>query len=405
VQVFEGVLQEVVRKAEAVSAKWKVVESMSTPARARWIWEQLFGKGYYVLLTLANPMLPGLLGTALGVLYGARRTRWGLGCMDMARAVLFMLGRKACGSGLHFDRTSAVNVAMRTDKGLSLDAPLAQWMFLHPRVFLDEDLLLQLHAALVKMDVVKAGDVVEENIFAYKRDAEYHESGALKRKKKPLLSLNQVEELRFALGEENVIILYQKHGQVVFVPPGYAHQVINLEDCMKMAFDFIDPKLLAEYAVVWRRMICRLAGSGAGDDYRGVAYELEMQTTRTLIKLGTEALSDDGMTGWVETLKKERALKAGAITKMANAVAVVAGGDVKSAKEPVKKKQRSGRPVFDRRESGDVEVEEDSAGDVVVEGGLGAVAGGSGAVGPAAGSSKGRGGWGGCGRGRKSGAA
>jgi len=36
--------------------------------------------------------------------------------------------------------------------------------------------------------------------------------------------------------------IYQKPGDVVFIPAGCAHQVCNLADCMKIAIDFVSPE-------------------------------------------------------------------------------------------------------------------------------------------------------------------
>ena len=60
----------------------------------------------------------------------------------------------------------------------------------------------------------------------------------------PVLSLDNMQQLCDELGFGSgrcVTWLYQKHSEMVHVPPGYIHCVRNLVSCVKLAWDFYTP--------------------------------------------------------------------------------------------------------------------------------------------------------------------
>ena len=75
-------------------------------------------------------------------------------------------------------------------------------------------------------------------------------------------------------GSSHVIEVDQCAGMRVWVPPGYVHQVVNHEDCVKVAWDFVEAEhmhLYVEHSVD--------IGSGAigasGNDYVALPSVLE----------------------------------------------------------------------------------------------------------------------------------
>jgi JmjC domain, hydroxylase len=61
------------------------------------------------------------------------------------------------------------------------------------------------------------------------------------------------QQLRAATGDEQaVVVVEQRAGQRVSVPPGWMHTVINLLPCVKLAWDHQVPENLAGYIESWK---------------------------------------------------------------------------------------------------------------------------------------------------------
>ncbi|DBB04538.1 TPA: hypothetical protein ACH3X1_012620 [Trebouxia sp. C0004] len=92
-----------------------------------------------------------------------------------------------------------------------------------------------------------------------------------------LLSPKRVQELKMLLASKNlaydseeranVQVLYQHNGDMVHVPAGWPHQVLNLKPCVKLAWDYHDPVNMAQYALSW--LYIRGKFMPRGDDYLG----------------------------------------------------------------------------------------------------------------------------------------
>ena len=59
--------------------------------------------------------------------------------------------------------------------------------------------------------------------------------------------------------------VYQHHGQVVHVPAGWLHQVENLQDCVKIAWDIMVPERMAAYMATWQHVLASVVKSNAPD--------------------------------------------------------------------------------------------------------------------------------------------
>jgi len=66
-------------------------------------------------------------------------------------------------------------------------------------------------------------------------------------------------------GRAYVQTVYQHHGQVMHVPAGWLHQVENLQDCVKIAWDIMVPERMAAYMTTWQHVLACVTKSNAPD--------------------------------------------------------------------------------------------------------------------------------------------
>ena len=95
------------------------------------------------------------------------------------------------------------------------------------------------------------------------------------------LTAQQVEALQVHLsvhglaydhrGQAMVQVVHQRHGDMVHMPPGHVRQVVNLQDCVKMAFDTYVLHNMRQYILVTRYLAGRAAASS---DYMNVGHVL-----------------------------------------------------------------------------------------------------------------------------------
>jgi len=64
-------------------------------------------------------------------------------------------------------------------------------------------------------------------------------------------------------GRAYVQTVYQQHGQMVHVPAGWLHQVENLQDCVKIAWDIMVPERMAAYVTTWQHVLACVTKSNA----------------------------------------------------------------------------------------------------------------------------------------------
>ena len=101
-----------------------------------------------------------------------------------------------------------------------------------------------------------------------------------------LLKHQRVQDLKMHLaemglahdskGRDTVQILYQRHGDMMHVPAGWPHQVVNLKPCVKMAWDFFTSANMSRYALSWLYISKQMPRS---DDYMGAAIVLKNAIT------------------------------------------------------------------------------------------------------------------------------
>jgi hypothetical protein len=92
---------------------------------------------------------------------------------------------------------------------------------------------------------------------------------------KPSLSTSRLKDLVQDLNSQNggegaAVKFEQKPGELVHVPPGWAHYVKNLRPCVKFAFDFYNPAHFPVYVRVWKHVVCPFFKGAQGQDYMAV---------------------------------------------------------------------------------------------------------------------------------------
>jgi hypothetical protein len=236
-------------------------------ANARKIWLDVVNPPhYYFMPNLMADLKPDSFNRALRAMWDKCQGQYGLSVTSIYHSFLFLFGSPGCGSPFHVDQTSAVNVGWLALERDELETReyndiISVWYFLNPQVLLHDNL----------RDIFE--DVCEQetghrNIFALQRDAPPGEG-------KVLLPHSCMVSLQETLGHDMVIIMYQPHNHVVVVPPGWAHQVLNLRLGLKAAFDTLDGNKLFHYARNHRDILCPCVGEGNVQDYRDWAYEIQ----------------------------------------------------------------------------------------------------------------------------------
>ena len=143
--------------------------------------------------------------------------------------------------------TLPVYACLQGQKEWQQHMPLAKWVFFHPAC------VARAHA-WVMANINKTG---------FSRDANgqaFH------------LKEDHIAKLQVHLGEDPksgeayVRVVYQFHGERMYVPAGWVHQVENLQDCVKLAWDFFaSPERLAVCVAAWQHVHAKIPHINAAD--------------------------------------------------------------------------------------------------------------------------------------------
>ena len=142
------------------------------------------------------------------------------------------------------DRSEAYNLLFGTDGTTTV--ALAQWVFVSPEHIQQFGNFLSDHrddTDLVQWHSSNQPPIALANPF--------HGPPVDKSPTRPLLTDRGVQELQAKLGEQNVRVVLQQHGDLVHVPPGWMHQVKNLGPCVKLAYDLLKPESAGAYLEVY----------------------------------------------------------------------------------------------------------------------------------------------------------
>lgn len=81
------------------------------------------------------------------------------------------------------------------------------------------------------------------------------------------LSKQEIQDLdeHLVVDEHGRQYLEQRHGQLVEVPPGWIHQVTNLLECIKMAWDVYELAHVPDYVASWHHISSQVTCSNSED--------------------------------------------------------------------------------------------------------------------------------------------
>lgn len=197
---------------------------------------------------------------------------------DIWRATLVLIGLISTFTNFHIDWASAFNIAfylLVDASGHAIDLPdegdrsyldlvLAEWYFVSP-VLLKDDCMRGLVEEWMR---------AEMGVQLGVRDIK---SGNIRCTKAKFLKLQE------AVGDPDglkrlAFVVEQRHGDVVFVQAGYMHHVVNVNSCVKFAFDVFDYSRAADYVDVWQRLHVLIGTNNAPDYVSGERIVLSAVT-------------------------------------------------------------------------------------------------------------------------------
>ncbi len=88
-----------------------------------------------------------------------------------------------------------------------------------------------------------------------------------------VLSEDDLKHMRDDLGVDqktqisHVQIITQAHGEMITVPTGHAHQVVNKQPCIKLAWDYCMLEKMVEYVACWQHIGAPIMGNNGIEDY------------------------------------------------------------------------------------------------------------------------------------------
>ena len=161
---------------------------------------------------------------------------WPNGCRQSKDgAFMMLLGAAGTGTGFHSDLTEALSVGFEVSNGASDSTPIAYWCLVNPAFIAAvnqsvKDLFPTVYGeglATISWKTVKGGKVREHG---------------------RALTLAEMRLLEEKM-PEGVTIIAQHPGDLIYIPPGWVHAVINMRHCIKFAVDLFVPTHLHMYAL------------------------------------------------------------------------------------------------------------------------------------------------------------
>jgi len=165
---------------------------------------------------------------------------------DIRRSSLVFCGGKDAITGLHLDWTEAYNIAFSF---CLFDGVLAEWLFIRPDAAELADYWLKQNGWV---DGLASDPKVHLRNLAFTSFVSYMNS----------------------ILPGSVIMVEQHAGQMVYVPPGWIHQVTNKQSCLKLAWDVYDLSHMHYYAMLQKRLV-PFFKSAMADDYMATNAVLE----------------------------------------------------------------------------------------------------------------------------------
>ena len=80
----------------------------------------------------------------------------------------------------------------------------------------------------------------------------------------------------------HVQIITKAHGEMMTVPIGHAHQVVNKQPCIKLAWDYCMLEKLVEYVASWQHIGAPIMGNNGIEDYTAFMAVISMAVCHLL---------------------------------------------------------------------------------------------------------------------------
>ena len=183
------------------------------------------------------------------------------GVNDIGLSTLIMLGGVGTGTGFHLDWTEAYNIAFSAGSAaVASDTVLAVWVFINPLLVGEADAWIKGTIKTSKRKHRQSTQVSRwPDGFASSAEDRVHLKGG---------DLERFMEYMHTLSTPNpVVILEQKPGQLVHVPPGWVHQVTNMSPNVKVAWDYYDASNMHKYVELQHKLASRYFKGSMARDY------------------------------------------------------------------------------------------------------------------------------------------
>lgn len=197
------------------------------------------------------------------------------GINDIGLSTLVILGSTGTGTGFHLDWTQAYNITFSVGTAVA-DSVLAVWTFINPLLISSADRWIKenLTGLGVPRPKKKARGEQQQSKwllgFASSPDHIHLKGSDLDR------FLEAMQKLGSEMGVDNPVVqLQQKAGEMVFVPPGWVHQVVNLSPNVKVAWDCYTADNFHKYAQLQYRIASKFFKRGMAQDY--MSFNMLMQ--------------------------------------------------------------------------------------------------------------------------------
>uniref|UniRef100_A0A7S0WTP6 JmjC domain-containing protein n=1 Tax=Chlamydomonas leiostraca TaxID=1034604 RepID=A0A7S0WTP6_9CHLO len=173
----------------------------------------------------------------------------------LTASTMLIIGLAGMGTPWHIDWTEALNMGFILGKpAAGASTVIALWFAVHPAaVQAFDELLRALAARDARLARWAAG------LQSMEGDGRKH----MTREEFEMVAT----ALNTQLGWVAAYVVEQHHGRLMRVPPGFMHMVINVQPCIKVAWDWQQPRNMARYLHVAKLQARVFAGQGAAADF------------------------------------------------------------------------------------------------------------------------------------------
>lgn len=203
----------------------------------------------------------------------------GLVDTDQFRSALVLLGSGGMGSAVHVDWSEAINLALAITGCWNEGLALALWMFVKPSAMAELEELMKassagLAAATANLKGKKAVEATQKFAAAARKKAAKGEGlsklypEGLQTGMIPAFTEADMRYIAKVMGPDKVQLVEQHAGEVVRVRVGWGHAVVNLQPCIKVAYDRYLSANFPRYAVS-HAMTAPMFGLNNAQDYTG----------------------------------------------------------------------------------------------------------------------------------------